>query len=269
MIEENVLKILGGNAKVAVRVELSSARKEMEQKTYDKDPREVHRSKRSETKSGKTDSAPASIKTGGMETLDSLPGVSTTEDSDLSESEVYAVVGETKEKTSTPPGEILKSSITVIIPVLVKEGENAEAVLTARQKELPAIEAQVQNATGIKQENISVGFIAAAPPRPILGPTGWELFQEFFREWGGTIFLWGLAAFALLVLYFVIKKAMPRDVMSEIEELRKKMGAEAVAAAEMPAPEHELTRMKMTIKNMVSKNPRGVANILKRWLSGK
>ena len=75
----------------------------------------------------------------------------------------------------------------------------------------------------------------------------------------------------LIFLYSVMKKAMPKDVIAEIDEMRRRLESETapVPAPETAPMEKEVVRMKQSIKEMVSKNPRGVANILRRWISGK
>ena len=55
-----------------------------------------------------------------------------------------------------------------------------------------------------------------------------------------------------------------------MSEMRKRLEAESTDVdVPVQVGEHELNRMKMTIKNMITKNPRSVATVLKRWISGK
>ena len=89
-------------------------------------------------------------------------------------------------------------------------------------------------------------------------------------EWGGTIFLALVAFAALIVLYMIIRRAMPKDVMDEIAAMRRRLEGEALAPEpEVAVGEQEVARMRMTIKDLISKNPRGVANVVRRWLAGK
>lgn len=266
-LEESVRKIWD-DAKVSAWVKVSGKRVESKEKKYGEDPREFRREKETLERSGGTDALPASIKVGGQPDLTNVASAGTKENEERTRSDTTAGFDTTEIMTHTPPGTIEESSITVVFPQFAKTGEAPPAVSDAERAERAQM---ISNATGVEIPKISVGFMLVTPIAELAGPTGWEQFREFMRDWGGTLFLWGLALAGVITLYFILRRAMPKDVMSEMEEMRKRLEAEAAipVGPEGPVVEQELGRMKLTIRDMVSKNPRGVAGVLRKWITGK
>jgi flagellar biosynthesis/type III secretory pathway M-ring protein FliF/YscJ len=115
-------------------------------------------------------------------------------------------------------------------------------------------------------------FFPTKPAELPPAPTFWEVTKEFLgRNWL-TIVLLILALIALILMYNILKAALPKGVVEEMEALRARI-AEEVAVPEVPAEvalaDQDVARMKLGIREMVSRNPRSVATIVKRWLLGK
>lgn len=268
LAEESVRKLYP-SARVAPFYELNAESMKKHERKFGEDPREVETAKKELSLTSGSRAGDPGLKGESREVYSAGPGVGTAESRDESETRKKSKFDETMVETELPAGgKKVAASIAVIIPVPGAD----EKVLQQKDTEIPKLTQMIAKGTGIDAANISIGFISEVVPVDLPGPTAWEEGKDFLREWGGTIFLWLLALTAIFVLYSVLKRAMPRDVMGEIEEMRRRMEAEAgtpAVAGEVAVGEQELSRMKTTIRDMVSKNPRGVANVLRRWITGK
>ena len=60
-----------------------------------------------------------------------------------------------------------------------------------------------------------------------------------------------------------------RDVMDDLKDMQKELEAESAAPEAVSAQDQDTARMKMTLRDMVTRNPIGVANVLRRWIVGR
>ncbi len=159
---------------------------------------------------------------------------------------------------------IERVTIGVLYPVQDAEVE----AFRLKQADLKKMVLQVAGASD--EAAVTILPVPTRPPAPIPAPTSGERLAELVREAGPTVAFVVVAIAALIVIYLILRAAIPKGVVEEIEALRSKMVQEIVPGmGEAALAEEESARMKLGVREMISRNPRGVAGIMKRWLTGK
>lgn len=176
---------------------------------------------------------------------------------------------ETSVEEITPAGQIRKVTIGVLIPV---DYENEKEIEMARQQK-PEIESLVRQAAGtrVDENGITVMLVPTRRPVPPPAPTFGEKALALAEEYAGSVGLFTLALLGLWVIYKLLKAAIPARELESLEAMTARVAQEAAVAGgpAVPIPDEEVGRMKSGIKDMIGRNPRGVAVILKRWLAGR
>lgn len=121
----------------------------------------------------------------------------------------------------------------------------------------------------LPKPRISVMFMPpfiAPPAIPV--PTTAEEIKEFARQYGMTLFLAVIVIpCSLLLLRGFIKSALERRAVKELEAAKTQIEGEGPEVADWEAAEAMVARAKQQIKEMVQRNPRGVATVLKKWMA--
>lgn len=251
---------------IGCRVVVSGESKEIHERKYDRDGRDVKKRKEEESRKNATGALAVGIKTAGTVDVNEAPGSKTVAEEELTGSDTETVYGSTETRTNRTPGsEEVSKSISLMIGL---PGASEAVVAEKNAKEVPQHVTQVSLATGIDPKNVTVWFVPVAAPIELAPPTRWDEASGFLGQYGGTMFLWALAAVALVILYLIVRRSMPKDVFAEIEQMRKRLepAAEPEVVAEAPPTELEYNRMRAFIKDAVGKNPRNVAGMLRRWI---
>lgn len=256
-LKNNVLG-LWPNAKVGIRVKLSNKTQKVSERKFDEEGRDHKFRKQDESRAGTRGGSPPGIKGAGDAVR--MIGSLMTDTQSNQTLDIESKFGTVETITDIPPGELESSSITVLFPVTEEQGIPADPQKTER-KEL------IHGATGIEQDNIKVGFVVAAAPAPI-EPLGYGI-AEFMNEWGEMIFFAAVIFGALFILFYMVKKTVGRDVMDDLKDMQKELEAESAAPEAISAQDQDTARMKMTLRDMVTRNPIGVANVLRRWIVGR
>ncbi|MBI2900639.1 MAG: hypothetical protein HYY17_10665 [Planctomycetes bacterium] len=191
---------------------------------------------------------------------------------DASESRSESFVPKKLIEIHTPWGVLEDLTVSVVLPVPVAEGENTGEVIRKEQANADAYKQSIMAAVGLKNPAaLNVMFIPTRKPAGLPTLSFKEKMGDFLEKWGGSLILFLLALIALIIVYRLLKAALPKGVVEDIEALRRKLGEEVSIgpAPEIALAEEEIGRMKLTIREMVTKSPRGVAAIVKRWITGK
>ena len=103
------------------------------------------------------------------------------------------------------------------------------------------------------------------------GPTTAELAREYLDAYGGTAILLLIAGLALYIIYRLLKRALPTGLEEDLDALRRKVVQEAAFAEgdDLSVAEEEAERVKRSVRELVNKNPQGIASIIQRWMKGK
>lgn len=132
------------------------------------------------------------------------------------------------------------------------------------------IKKSVEHATGIgdpKRLQVDVtpipSFIVAPP---LLEVTFMEEAAAYLRENGGILLLWLLAAVALVLVYRFMRSAIEKKRTEDLVKAVTKAAEETPEFKDWEEAEAVAERLRAQIREMVSKNPRAVAGVIKRWM---
>ncbi len=267
--ERKILKLYP-DVRVAVSIELSSeVRKEWEE-TVGK-PVAVDSENISLTDKSKT-----SVTTGGIKgegtTITTASGSGINMDKEETEAREKSFVPRKTVEKHIREGMVTAKSASVIFPIMVEEGEDPQDAIAAEQAKIPILEKSIMQAVGLTDNSLlSVSFMPTRVPTEPPGPTTGELFREYMDAYGGTLILLLIAGIALYIIYRVLKRALPAGLEDDLDSLRKKVGKEAAFAdgQDMSLADAEAERVKRSVRELVNKNPQGIASIVQRWLKGK
>jgi flagellar M-ring protein FliF len=267
--ERKIMKLYP-DVRVAVSVELSSeVRKEWEE-TVGK-PVAVDTESVSLTDKSKTSVSTPGIKgAGSMITTASGSGLNM--DKEETEAREKSFVPRKTVETHIREGKVKAKSASVIFPVMVKEGEDPTTALASEQGKIPILEKSIMQAVGLTDAALlSVSFMPTRAPTTLPGPTTGEIVEEYMQAYGGTAILLLIAGIALYIIYRVLKQALPTGIEDDLESLRQKVGKEASFAdgRDLSVAEEEAERVKRSVRELVNKNPQGIASIVQRWLKGQ
>lgn len=229
-LEQKARNLLPEGSKVSVTVRLSPEDRSTEKKTLDRPG--------VETESNTSVSS------------ETAPGGKTSEDRQTSSKTAY---GHTLERIQAPLGTRIDSvSVAVVIPV----GEG-EAATRAVSDYLPLL----SRATGAEERAVSVLLVPAPRTAPMPAPAA-----EVGLDWGRTAGQIGLILLAIALIGVAWRAARglaPGEVVSEESRARPGQPLTAVAGAE---PGTELERMRDVVREQVERDPRGAADVLRRWM---
>jgi flagellar M-ring protein FliF len=169
-------------------------------------------------------------------------------------------------------GKVSAKSVAVIFPVMVGEGEDPQAILAAEESKIPVLEKSIMQAVGLTDKALlSVSFMPTRVPTEPPGPTTAELAREYLDAYGGTAILLLIAGLALYIIYRLLKRALPTGLEEDLDALRRKVVQEAAFAEgdDLSVAEEEAERVKRSVRELVNKNPQGIASIIQRWMKGK
>lgn len=257
-------------ARISVGVQLKPGTKSTESEMVTK-PVAVEEHDRSlKDKSGSSGGA-AGIKQEGSYSL-APESVGLRKDVDEKESTSKSVPSVTRTKEHDPAGYVEKVTVAVYLPVEVDDA-NAQKQMEEAQAMIPRMKKMVAAAVGPKasEESVEIMAMPTRRPAPLPLPGFLENAGAFLGRYWITLFLGLLGVAALLFIYVIMSRALPAGVIDEMEVIRRRVGEE-VAVSTMPEialADEELGRMRLGIRDMVHRNPRGIANIVKRWLVGK
>jgi flagellar biosynthesis/type III secretory pathway M-ring protein FliF/YscJ len=178
-----------------------------------------------------------------------------------SEKETYTrsenLVDEVIKELNDPAGSIEKITIAVRIP--------QEPGMTLEQaKSLIAKTAAIP----LDDALLAVHFTPVKSPEAIPSPTTPSLSEQLSAN-GGTVGVIVLAALGLILLVWVLRRAMPKGTVEEIEALTAQLapGPELEAPQAVVAEADSVLRMKEGIQDIIGRNPAGAAAGLKQWMS--
>lgn len=266
---EGKIQRLFPGAMPAVFMELSSEAKKILEKEFGA-PKAVEKESRAETEKGGTQGGfPGPKKGEGAEVPADL--TSRTE-RDASENRQKFAIPERVIETMVREGLVKSKSVSVVLPIVVGATDRFEDLAAREQANVTAYQESIMNIVGLTDPaRVKVTFAPVPKAAEIPAPTWKEKMGEILEKWGGTLVLFLLVLAALIIVYRLLKAALPRRMVEDLEALRRKLGEEAVVTTppELALAEEEIGRMKLTIREMVAKNPRNVAGIMKRWMTGK
>lgn len=194
-------------------------------------------------------------------------------------SRIKTVPGEESITEVTPPGTILDRSLMVVAPYeeilrdpkLPKDklGKLSDAErTTVYQGRVAELTNALAKATMV--DPLKIAFVAYASPEvepmPILT---WQ--QEtivFLREHGDQVALVFIACIGMLMIYRMVRTAVPKDILAEIARLRGEIASEEAMgpeAAMAQAADFKATQLREKVREIIKKNPRSAANLLRRW----
>src|ERR1043166_2997447 len=103
----------------------------------------------------------------------------------------------------------------------------------------------------------------ALPPAPVAS------WAESIGVNASTIGMIALAILALVVLVWLLRRAMPKGTVEEIESLAAQLapGAEVQGPAAVVAEAESVLQVKQGIQEMIGRNPAGAAAGIKQWMS--
>jgi flagellar biosynthesis/type III secretory pathway M-ring protein FliF/YscJ len=140
------------------------------------------------------------------------------------------------------------------------------------QAKIPAYQQSIMSVVGLKEAAlVAITFMPTRKPVGPPLPSFRESFSDFWERWGGTLVLGGLILIALLIVYRLLRAALPKTAVEDIELLRQKLAEDTLIPSppEVVMAEEEFGRVKQSVREMVAKNPRNVASIMKQWMAGK
>lgn len=191
-------------------------------------------------------------------------------DKDESEERTQSAVSTIKRITDDPGGQIVKVSAAVKWPVPADENGQLDTAYVTENE--PKVKRAVQLALGpiATEEDVTIFPFPMSAPEP-LPPTPLmdRILEGIHAHWAKVALLL-MALFGLILVYKIIKAAMPTDMVQEIQAIRTRIDEEGRVAGEAMAPAaDEGARAKQGIKDLVAKNPAGGGLVLNRWMGSK
>ncbi|MBI4231914.1 hypothetical protein HY605_01665, partial [Candidatus Peregrinibacteria bacterium] len=165
------------------------------------------------------------------------------------------------------PGERKDATISVLLP----KKENVKLPTESELKDW------IHGATNIDTSKISVAFFEIPKQeekKPEEAITFAAQVGDYAGKYGGQVALGFFALFSLFMIYKVVKQAMPtKDLYTEIAMAREAVGESPLSmgggGASPGGGAEKATRMRTGVRDLVLRNPRSVANVLKRWVMSR
>ncbi len=127
----------------------------------------------------------------------------------------------------------------------------------------------IKTGTGIRNDaDLSVVVVSMPRPAEFPVPGVWDAAAEFLGMHGERILLWMLVLAGFAVLIWTVRGALPRDVAGEIARMKAEFAERPALSAGVAAEaaEERIALIRMGVRDMVQKNPRGMMGIVKKWL---
>lgn len=229
---------------------------------------EIEATESLKTENGATNAGTSDVKREGSVSLnpESATGKSKREES----SSAMSQAGRQETNTISPAGDI-KNATAAVVMRFYKDDQGVPQGI--KDSEIGALASKASN---IPAENIKVSMIEL-PNRP--KPEAIEVSTtdrtfDLLEKYGGQILLLLLVLFSLFFIYRIVRKTVPADLISQVEQMRRKVAVEVEVGAspmemEAEADGVKVTQFKESVKEMVQKNPHGVATLVKKWSSEK
>lgn len=185
---------------------------------------------------------------------------------------LHSTVDQKASKTVSKPSE----SYLDVVEYPVRTREITAAVMLpkqtvdAKQLKVDDIKNDVAHAIGV-QDLTKIQVTASPYPEPIRipEPTSWALALDFLREHWDRLALTFAILISLGIIYGIVQRAIPRDIGVEIERLKAQLATQAhdeVVAVE-GGGDVRIAQIRQSVKEVVQRNPRNVASILRRWIT--
>ena len=161
-------------------------------------------------------------------------------------------------KDLIPPGIIKKVTVGVLIPVA--EGEKEPMTEEDARKFVQAAAGGQADVAGV-----TVKFLPTKKPEPAaVVPTG-EKVMEFLNAKWATLAMVVLGFVALLVFFKLLRGALPRGTVEEIQSLTAQLAEGPELEGSRPDSIH---RVRQGIQEVIRRNTSGAADGLKQWMGG-
>ncbi len=276
-----------------VEVHEELVRENVASKEYVPDPdRVIHKVSRELKREGRTEEVagePGVVPNASAE----IPGGSGTNTAEKEEEKEYfkPIVGEKTTETTTAAGGRKRLTVSVIIPlseapgVPIKDGQPdresaaAKSALDGTNSELKKLRNNVALAVGGALEGstavdeyaavVNVIDFAVAPPEK---PDMWAHVAAWFEENGARMFLGLVTILALLMVYQIVKKAVPTPqplFVAEEEEVEAEKEEEVepqLDVSQLSVDERKALFIREKVQQIVRENPTGSAKLIKGWL---
>ena len=270
VIRLKLLGVLPGNPRIGVNVKMKRTNVDRTSEKHGP-PVDVEFKERKRSDKGSSGSAVPGIK--GEKSVNLIEvGITDKRDETESESHSKSRVDRTVEHTQDPAGAIERVTVGVVFPVDV-DGEDTKKAMAEAEAMIPKWKNMVKQVAGApSDEDVSFVVIPVRRPAPLPPPGFLENMDLFLERFGGMITAAVLVIVVFILLWWFLRKALPRgDVMQDVAGRLRTVSDETVGAPfpEVALVDEEVGRMKVGIRDMVTRNPRGVAEIMKRWLLGK
>jgi flagellar M-ring protein FliF len=256
-IKEKIKDLFRG-AIVAVKAQADAIESLIEKKTHEKPQAKVAEERKRVEKS-----KPA----GGVGGIKGESQVGPTEagaagkDETESESKEQNIFNEEYRKDIIPAGIIKKVTVAVMIPQEPEDKLQLQDV-----KSLIAKASGFDDATALT--NLSVMFVPSKKPEQAAPVAASERVVEFLSAKGATIAMVVLGFVALIIFFRLLRGAMPRGTVEEIQSLTAQLaeGPEIDVPQPVLTSQDNINRVKQGIQDVISRNPAGAAVGLKQWM---
>lgn len=161
-----------------------------------------------------------------------------------------------------PAGAIEKVTVGVLVPQDPDDKNNL------KPEEVKALVAKAAGITAATDDVLSVMFVPSKKPEPLLPtPLGEKVAEWLGAKWT-TVAMIVLAFVALLLVFKVLKGAMPKGSVEEIQAIT----AQLTASPEIEMPQavlggaDNINRVKQSIQDVINRNPASAAVGIKQWM---
>jgi flagellar M-ring protein FliF len=163
-----------------------------------------------------------------------------------------------------PAGEIQRITVGVLVPVPMGPE------LTEAEKELHKLKDIALKAAGpqARSEDVSVQLIPRSRPEPVVAAAGSDSALLWISAHASKIALLALAFAGLVILSLVVRGAMAKDTVEDLQGLATALTGEPAAELAVTG-EGDAGRLKQGLQEMVGRNPQTVAASLKSFMSGR
>lgn len=182
------------------------------------------------------------------------------------ESKVTNKFDDEETRTVEPAGSIERVAIGVLIPVEVG-ADNKE--LAEEEKKLPRFKGYVASVAGmVGEKEITVELLPTRRPEPLPALSESEAATGWLSTQWKNIVLGLLGVAGLIIFFLVIRSALSRDTVEDLEVLASQLSEER-APGLSGSGEGEAARLKQGLQDMVGRSPQAVATSLKSFMMGR
>lgn len=169
--------------------------------------------------------------------------------------------------SSDPAGQIERITVGVLLPRMV----DAQSKPVGNSPPMEEVRKLAMMASGAKLEDVTVVALDTRAPEPIPAADPAESALGWLLENWTRIALAFLALFALLVVAFAIRGALPREEVEEIKAVAARLGEplREAALADPLRPEGDAVTLRRGIQEAVDRDPDEAAAALRTWVAGR